>query len=74
MSYHKVNLLGGEGGGTSQKLKKKGGGGGGLAGSQFLKRVAVNDEGDIFQFFRECYSFCIKIKLKSEIFNDKRSL
>ena len=73
MSYHKVNLLGGEGGRTSQKLKKKGGGGG-VAGSQFLKRVAVNEEGDIFQFFREGYSFCIKIKLKYEIFNDKRSL
>ena len=72
MSCHKVNLLGGEGGRTSQKLKKKGGGE--VAGSQFLKRVAVNEEGDIFQFFREGYSFCIKIKLKYEIFNDKRSL
>ena len=44
---------------------------GGLTGSQFLVRVAGKDRGE---FFRGGSSFSIKNKLKSEMFNDKRSL
>ena len=42
-----------------------------MAGSQFLKGVTGKEWGDFFQ--RGC-SFYIKNKLKSEIYNDKKSL
>ena len=42
-----------------------------VAGSQFLEGVAGKEWGDLFQ--RGC-SFYMKIKLKSEIYNDKKSL
>ena len=42
-----------------------------VAGCQFLEGVAGKEWGDLFQ--RGC-SFYMKIKLKSEIYNDKKSL
>ena len=46
-------------------------GGGGLAGPQILEGVARKEGGDFFQ--ERCLQFSHK-KLKSEIFNDKKSL
>ena len=62
-----------EGGGcwTSDQFFKKGGGGGGLTGSQILEGIAGKEW---VTFFREDYSFYIKNKLKSQIFNDQKSL
>ena len=45
--------------------------GGGLTGSQFLEGDCWNIRGD---FFREDFSFYIKNKLKSEIFDYKKGL
>ena len=47
---------------------------GGLTGSQLLVGVAGKEGGDFFQRINGGCNFRIKNKLKSEIFNDKKSL
>ena len=51
----------------------KGRGGGGLTGSQFLERGCCERGGRLFPGEWGC-SFYVKNKLKSEIFNDEKSL
>ena len=58
-------------GGLSLRPNFQKGGGGGLTDNNFLKRVAGKEVGDFLQ--GGCI-FRIKNKLKSEIFNDKKSL
>ena len=50
-----------------------GGRGGGLTGSQFLERGCCERGGRLFPGEWGC-SFYVKNKLKSEIFNDEKSL
>ena len=57
---------GGRGWDSNQVFKK-----GGLTGPQLLEGVAGKEGGD---FFQGGCNFHIKNKLKSEIFNDKKSL
>ena len=68
-SVHPLPLSAGGGVESPTKYSKRGGG---LVESQFLEGVAGKEGDDFFQG-KGC-SFYIKNKLKSEIFNNKKSL